>query len=404
MAQTVNALTSFFVRAGYDDLQKIKASTGFLSLWGKGSGSITVRVNDRLDFSMDIVRNKKKISQIFPRSNADSMQNVGGNAKTQTGQIFENVSRDFPIIKGFSNVSFDEVLRNRLPNELGITDTMGTSKGLITKAGIELGRNVMVEQGQQINRMELMAAEALRTGVITLDDGSTTYNFGRSTDNTNTLGTLWSNVAATGFNDLSVHYKKVQRNGKGDPRALIFAGNSFNAFTKLTEVKNSTDNRDIEFAKLGDPGFGLLPRADFITRFEANGFSYMGYFKDPQTGKKMYMFVYDEEYQNAADTWTPFMPADKVLFMDPDMRLDRFFGPRIRFDFETPEERMVRNMLGINSMLSLPTDLGAGTVESWMWHHDVIFNKNKTSFGIESYTGPLYAPTEVDSAGELTVL
>ena len=26
----------------------------------------------------------------------------------------------------------------------------------------------------------------------------------------------------------------------------------------------------------------------------------------------------------------------------------------------------------------------------------------KTSVGIESYTGPIYAPTEVDSAGELT--
>jgi len=402
-AQTINRLTSFFVKAGYDDLQRIKASTGFLSRWGKGPGSITMQVNDRLDFSMDIVRNKKKIGELLPRSNAEAMKLIGDDVKRRTGQTWENVARDFPIIRAYSSVSFDEIIRYRQPNQLAITDVAGSAGGLITEAGLELGRNVHAKMIESAGRMELMASEALRTGIITLDDGSTTYNFGRSSTNTNTLGTLWSNIAATGFNDLSVHFKKVQRNGKGNPRALLFSGNSFDAFLKLTEVKNSADNREINFLRAGDKSFGDLPGTEFIPDMEANGFNYMAYFRDPQTGHKMYIFVYDEEYQNAANTWTPFMPAGKVLFFDPDMRLDRFFGPRIHFDYMTQEERQVEQMLGINAMIENPI-AQTGPIESWMFHHDVIPNQQKTSFEIETYTGPLYAPTEVDSAGELTVL
>lgn len=404
MAQTINELTSFFVTQGYNDQSKIKASTGFLSRWGKGAGSVTMRVNDRLDFSMDIVRNKKTISQIFPRHQAEAMQNIGGNAKTNTGQNFENVARDFPIIREYANVSLDDVMRYRAPNQLAVDSTQGTSTGLITEAGIRLGTKVHENQVRMIGRMELAAAEALRTGIITLDDGAaTTYNFGRSADNTDTLSTLWSNVAADGFDDLSTHYKIVQRNGKGDPRAVVMSGDAFNAFINLTSVLASTENREINFLRAGDKSFGDLPSAAFIPDMEANGFSYMAYFKDPATGRKMYIFVYDEDYQNAAGTWVNYMPSGKVLFFDPDIRLDRFFGPRIRFDYETPGERQVKRMLGVNGMVALP-ELTGRPVEPWMFHHDVIANEQKTSFSIETYTGPLYAPTEVDSAGELTVL
>jgi hypothetical protein len=402
MTQTINELTSFFVTQGYNDQSKIKASTGFLSRWGKGAGSITVRVNDRLDFSMDIVRNKKKIGQLLPRSQATPMQNIGGNSKTKTGQNFQNVARNFPIIQSFANVSHDEVMRYRMPNQLAIKDTQRSDAGLITEAGIRLGMHVNENMKETVGRMELMAAEALRTGQITLDDGVTVYDFGRSATNTNTLGTLWSNVAADGFNDLSVHYKNVQRNGKGNPNFIVMAGDSFNAFLNLTLVKASADNREISFIRAGNATMPL-PRVEAIADMEENGFTYQAYFKDPATGRQMYIFVYDEEYQNAADTWISYMPSGKVLFFDPDMRLDRFFGPRIRFDYETPEERLVKRLLGVNGMVALP-ELTGRPVEPWMFHHDVVFNKDKTSFGIESYTGPLFAPTEVDSAGELTVL
>jgi len=379
MAQTVNRISSFFVKAGYDDLQRIKASTGFLSRWGKGPGSITMQVNDRLDFSMDIVRNKKKIGELMPRSNAEAMRLIGDDAPRRTGQTWENVARNFPIIRAYSNVSFDEVIRFREPNELAITDVTGSAAGLITKAGLKLGRNVHATTLESVGRMELAAAESLRLGTITLDDGSTIYNFGRSSDNTDTLGKLWSDITALGFTDLSVHYTKVAQNGKGDPRAIIMAGNAFTAFLNLTEVKASADNREINFLRAGDKSFGDLPGAEFIADMEANKFSYMAYFRDPNTGHKMYIFVYDEKYQNAGDTWVRFMPDDKVLFFDPDMRLDRFFGPRIRFDYMTQAEIQVEQMLGINAMLEAPV-AQTGPIESWMFHHDVIDNQQKNSF------------------------
>lgn len=404
MTQNVNDLTAFFVTSFYDDLPKVKASTGYLSRWGKGPGSITVRVNDALEFSMDIVRNKKVIATLFPRSHAEAMTNLGSNVKTRTGQTFQNVARDFPIIKLQAAVSHDEVMKYRLPGELAVKDTQSDGGALITKAGIELGRSVKVNMTSAVGRMELMASQALRLGIITLDDGST-YNFNRAAGNTNTVGTAWSNpTTATPFSDLSTHYTTVRRNGKGDPRALIFAGDAFNEFLETDEVKNSADNRDISFIRAGDPGSLIqLPAADFIPDMEANGFSYMAYYKDIRTGRKMYMFVYDEDYQNSAGTWVNIQPAGKVTFFDPDMRLDRFFGPRVRFNYETPEEQMIRRMFGIDGAIAMPENLGNGNIESWMFHHDVMTNgSEKTSIAVESYTGPIYAPTEVDSAGELT--
>ncbi len=407
MTQNVNDLTAFFVTSFYDDLARIKASTGYLSRWGKGAGSITVRVNDALEFSMDIVRNKKTIATLYPRSHAEAMTNLGSNIKTRTGQTFENVARDFPIIRLNANIGYDEVIKYRLPGELAVSDTQSTDgQRLISKAGIELGRSVKANMVSGVNRMELAASQALRLGIITLDDAST-YNFGRAAANTDTVGITWDNVAtAVPFENLSTHYTIIRRNGKGDPRALVMAGDAFNALLKTNEVLNSADNRDISFIRAGDPGSLIqLPAADFIPDMEANGFSYVAYYKDVRTGRKMYIFVYDEDYQNAAGTWVNIQPSAKVTFFDPDMRLDRFFGPRVRFDYTTPEEQMIKNMFGIDAAIAMPENLGNGNIESWMFHHDVITDgSEKTSIGIESYTGPIYACTEVDSAGELTVL
>ena len=405
MTQNVNDLTAFFVNSFYDDLPKVKASTGYLSRWGKGPGSITVRVNDALEFSMDIVRNKKTNATLYPRSHAEAMTNLGSNVKTRTGQTFENVARDFPIIKTIAAVSHDQVMKYRLPGELAVKDMQSADgSSLITKASVELGRSVKVNMISSVGRMELMASQALRLGIITLDDAST-YNFGRATTNTDTAGITWDNVAtAIPFTDISGHYTAIRRNGKGDPRAIIMAGDAFTALINTTQVLTSADNRNISFIRAGDTA-NPLPQQPWIADMEANGMSYMAYYKDQLTGRKMYIFVYDDDYQDSAGTWTNIQPSGKVTFFDPDMRLDRFFGPRTRFNYETPEEQMIRRMFGIDAAISMPENLGNGNIESWMFHHDVITNgSEKTSIGIETYTGPIYAPTEVDSAGELTVL
>jgi hypothetical protein len=403
MAQTVNRLTSYFQAVGYDDLQKISASTAALSLWAGSEDGVTERIEDSLEFSMDIVRNKKRIGTLMPRSNGDPMKLIGDDAKTRVGETWENIARDFPIIRGFSSVSRDEVMKYRNPNELAITSTIGTAQSLINKAAVKLNRNVLVKQIEAVGRMELAAWESLRTGIITLDDGSTAYNFGRSSDNTDTLGTLWSNVAADGFSDLSTHGKIIDRNGKGNTRVILMAGDSLNAFLNLTTVKASADNRDISFFRAGDQAFKDLPSQAFVPRLEGYGLSYMAYYKDIKTGKQYHIFVYPDEYQNSSDVWTPYYPAGKVLMFDPDIRLDRFFGPGLRFDYKTQEEQMIERMLGVQSFVDSQSR-ESGAIESWMFHHDVLPNQQKTAFGVETYTSPLYECTEVDSAGELTVL
>jgi len=403
MPQTVNTLTSYFQAIGYDDLPKISASQAALMIFAGSQEGITERIDDNLEWSMDIVRNKKRIGKLMPRSNGDPMKLIGDDAKARVGETWENIARDFPIIRGFSSVSRDEVMKYRNPNELGVTTTRGSGESLINKAAVKLARNVFTVQSEAIGRMELAAWESLRTGIITLDDGSTTYNFGRAAANTDTVAKLWSDITATGFNDLSVHGKVIDRNGKGNTRVVLMAGDAHAAFLKLTEVKDSADNRDIAFFRAGDQRFKDLPTMDFVSRLEGYGLNYMSFYKDIKTGKQYHIFVYPDEYQNSSDVWTPFYPDGKVLMFDPDIRLDRFFGPGLRFDYMTEEERMIERMLGVTAMVDAPIR-NAGAIESWMFHHDVLPNQQKTAFGVETYTSPLYACTEVDSAGELTVL
>ena len=253
--------------------------------------------------------------------------------------------------------------------------------------------------------MELIASESLRLGTITLTDGSA-YDFNRSTSNTIVPAVLWSVVAtAVPIANLEALYTAVKHNGKCKPNACLMGSSAFSAFIATDEITNSAGNRDISFVAAGESGMNtntILPAMPKeLADMESNGFTYQAFLRTPK-GRKIYIFVYDEDYQNSADTWVEFMKKEDVLLFDPTMRLDRFFGPRIRFDIQTPEEMMINRLFGIQNMVNqMPEAINNGTLESWMFHHDSFMNDNKTSVGVESYTGPIYAPTQVDAAGLL---
>jgi len=399
--QTVNRLTAFMAEL-FSDMDKIKVSTGFMSLWGKSeNGSITERVDDSLEFTMDIIRGKKKISDINPRSLISGETNIGSNLKTRTGEVFQNVSRLFPLIIERAGVEYSDTFK-RLAGQLAVTKISGSEMTAFEKASFKLAMGVKENMKNIAGRMELVASEAARTGIITLSDGST-YNFDRSSSNTIVPAILWSVVAtAVPIANLEALYDEVKRNGKSTPSACIMGADAFSAFIKTDEITSSADNRDITFVRAGDTimqGLPGLPPS--MSDFEANGFIYQAFVRTPK-GRRIFIFVYDEEFQNAADTWVEFMPLNDVLLLDPTARLDRFFGPRIRFDIDTPDKMMIERVFGVQNMIAnMPETPGTGVLESWMFHHDTFINTNMTSVGIETYTGPIYAPTQVDAMGLL---
>lgn len=369
-----------------------------MSMWGKpGSEDMTQVVLNALEFSYDLIRGTNFISDINPRSQIEAELNIGGNLEVNVEDIYQNVANFFPIIKERTAVSHDQTFK-RLANQLAITKLSMGEMSALEKAAILLSRGVKVILKQMAGRMNLVASEAIRTGKITLTDGSE-YDFDRATANSGTPVATWDNVA-TGvpITDLAALYEIVRDNGRCTPWFVGLgstAATSFFATDQVTELSNLRRNNFIS----GGRDLPALPAGG--DRMIANGWVYQAYVLTPQ-GYALYIFVNNDNYQLANKTFTNFQPKEDVLMMDPSIRLDRFFGPNVRWDLDTPEMRFIKQVFRIQNMVNtMPEQMGAGNVEPWMFYHYPQINDSHTSLQIESITCPVYVPTQVDGAGQI---
>lgn len=394
-AQTINNTTSFMTEV-FNDMANIKASTGFMSIFGRGPMSRVEYVNNARQVLIDIIRGKKPISQMVSRSPGEGEINIGGNVKTQTAQKFQNVARVFPIIREPGSVSYDETL-DRVAGEIPVNSGMGS----ITRAREKFAEIVLVNMKQIIGRMELAASESMRTGIITLDDGET-YNFNRSTNNTIVPSTLWSVVAtASPIGDYDDLADSIQENGKTEAMASVIGWEAFRAMINTDEISNIADNRRFSFIQAGDSK-GLPSIPTDMQYLVDNGFKYQAYMTTYK-GRTIYLFTYNEKYQNSAGTWVDYMPTKDALLFDHTARYDKFFGPRIRFDIMTEDEMIMNRLLGLEDLQQqfINNEDPTGVLDARMFHHDGFLGANKDVITIETYTGPIYAPTQVDAAGLL---
>lgn len=394
MAQTINNTTSFMTEV-FSDMQKIAVSRGFMSLFGRGM-SRTEFIEDSRQVLIDIIRGEKKISKMLTRSPGDGETNIGSNVKTTTAQKFQNVARVFPLIKERGAVSYDETL-DRVAGEIPVN----SGRMSVDRARQKFADIILTNFKKIGGRMELAAAESISTGIITLDDGAT-YDFGRSTTNTITPLTLWSVTnTASPIGDLDDLSDSLQENGKTEGMAAVFGYSAFKAMLDTDEITNIADNRRLSFVQAGDSK--TLPSLPADMQFMVqNGFKYMAYLTTYK-GRTIYIFTYNEKYQNDAGTWVDYMNPKDVLLLDHTARFDRYFGPRIRFDLMTEDERIMNRLLGIESMQNqvVNQEGAAGILDARMFHHDGFLGPNKDVITIETYTGPIYAPTQVDAAGLL---
>lgn len=379
----------------FSDMEKIKVSRGFLSAFGRGN-SRTVFVDNARELTIDLIRGEKKISQLLQRVSGDGETNIGSNVKNTTAEKFQNVSRVFPLIKERGSVSFDETL-DRVAGEIPINSGMMS----IERARIKFAEIVMTNFKKMAGRMELEASESLRTAIITLDDGEV-YDFDRAANNTIVPAILWSVVAtAVPIDNLDDLADSLQENGKTEGMASVFGTDAFTSFLATDQITAIADNRRLNFVQAGDSrGLPGIP-ADMQWMIDA-GFKYAAYVTTNK-GRTIFIFTYNEKYQTDAGVWTPFMPTKDVLLFDHMARFDRYFGPRIRFDLETEEERVMNRLLGLENLHSqvINDSVPVGVLDARMFHHDAFLGDNKTVIGIETYTGPIYAPTHVDAAGIL---
>lgn len=231
--------------------------------------------------------------------------------------------------------------------------------------------------------IELMAAQVLQTGTVTLSDdaGNALYtlDFQAKATHMKTVSTTWALNGLTGdpLADLSDLGDVVRQDGKHDPTDLIFGKSAWQRFIANTKVKEQLDNRRFEVGRIAPTsrGQGATYRGTiWIDHYEYRLWMYSGFYKDP-----------------VSENPTPYVLTDNVIMLSETGRLDLSFGaiPRI----VGPESR---------ALPFLPTRISDGergidiTPNAW-------FSPDGENLFVQAGTRPLTIPTAIDTFARLDV-
>lgn len=392
-----NRITHFF-NGLYSQPERVGISTSHLAMWRKGGDDQTNLILDALQFSYDIILSDGVVANIDPRSQIEHEKNIGGNLKTKIEQKYQNVGNLFPIIKKQAGVSHDQTFQ-ALAGELGTTMSPGTDMSKIEKAKelITLGvKDNLKEIGRRFN---LSASEVIRTGKMTLSEGSQ-YNFDRATSNTQNIAITWDNpTTAIPKANLARLYEAVRDNGDCTPGFVGMGQEALTAFFATDEITTLANSRRLNFISGGRELPALPPG---YQRMVDAGWVYMAYLLTDE-GYPLYIFANNDNYRLVKQgTRFNFQPKKDVLMMDPTIRCDLYLGPKVRFDMVMPGQRQIETLFGISSLKSTPIrQEGSNIIEPWMLNHDTWMNESRTFIGVETYTSPVPVPTQVNGAGAL---
>jgi hypothetical protein len=395
--------TSHFFNGVYNDLDKVGIDTSHLCMWRKGGEDQTQLVLNALEFSYDLIRGEDLVSDINPRSQIEAEHNIGSNIKTNVEQQYQNLGNLFPIIREQAGASYDQTFK-ALAGELGTSMSTGSDMDQIKRAKELITMGVKRNLKKMGRRFNIIASEALRTGKITLNDGSQ-YNFDRATANTGTVFATWDNSStATPTADLVGIYEAIRDNGNCDPGFVGMGATAANSFFNTAEILALSDLRRSNFISAGGKDSRELPALPpGYQRMVDSGWKYQAWLKSFE-GYEFYIFVNNANYKLVkGGSRINYQPKKDVLMMDPvAMRCDLYLGPKTRFMIDLPGQRAIESLFGISRLKTMPLkQTGTRILEPWMFNHDTWVNESRTFIGVESYTGPVTVPTAVDCAGSL---
>lgn len=180
------------------------------------------------------------------------------------------------------------------------------------RAAMQVGKDLGELQDMFVRREEVMAAEALRAGVVTVvgEGVNATVDFQMAADHIITLAgnDLWTDVANSDpLQDLRVWRTKAAQDSGLRPDAAVFGSDVVKAFLAHDDVKEILNNRRVAIGEIV-----MKELADM-------GATYIGNIEGLE------IFQYDEWYwDGAADQ--PMVPVDRILLGSTSARTSRNYG------------------------------------------------------------------------------
>lgn len=248
-----------------------------------------------------------------------------------------------------------------------------------TKAAFEIFRRLELKIRRAV---ELMAAQVLQTGQLTLIDqnGVAQYslNFQPKSTHMVTVATTWALDGSTGdpLADLASLATVVRRDGKMEPKRLTFGESAWVRFLANAKVQKALDVRRMETAQVAPVARGQGATFQgwvWIGHYRFEMWTYDGFYKHQQTGAA-----------------TPYVDTDNVI-MDSDGRLDLTFGaiPIIT----PPDQRALPFLPPRIASEGRGLDL---TTNAWV-------TPNGKHVMVSAGTRPLTIPTAIDTFARLNV-
>jgi hypothetical protein len=230
--------------------------------------------------------------------------------------------------------------------------------------------------------IEMMASQVLQTGQLTLKDktGANIFllDFQPKTEHFPTAGVTWAENGGAGnpLGDLEALATVVRRNGKKQPKKLIFGASAMRRFLANPGVVTRIEKLGIGLGALAPESRG--EGATFV------GYIWIGHYR-------LEMWMYDGYYRAPGDgVFTPYVGDDHVIMMT-DGRLDLTYGSIPTF--VKPESRVLSFL---PPRITSEEKGLALTTNSWL-------TPDGKSLMVEAGTRPLTIPTAIDSFGCLDV-
>lgn len=331
------------------------------------SPAVNYHTTEEVEF--DVVRDSEDVAVVITDLTAGPRHNESS--------VYTSKRLKPPIYEESGSISaFDMMKRQPGQNPFSSPDYGANA----TRQAFQIFRKLEAKIRRAI---EWQAAQVLQTGQLTLVDNSGaalyTLDFQPKTTHMVTAGTPWATNGSTGapLTDLATLANVIRRDGKTEPKRMIFGDSAFQRFIANADVQKTLDLLRLGLGSVAPEtrGQGATFQGYFWIggHYRLEAWTYSGTFKHPATG-----------------VVTPYVDPTNVIMLS-DGRLDATFGaiPSV----VPPDQRALPFLPPRISSASGGLDI---STNAWL-------DPTGKHVNVSAGTRPLTIPTAIDTYARLKV-
>jgi hypothetical protein len=255
------------------------------------------------DVEIDVRRDEETVAIV--------LTDLTQGARVSESTLYTNKRFKPPIFDEAGAISAYEVIKRQPGQSPYVSPAYGAAA---LKAAYEIYRKLELRIRRAV---ELMCSQILQTGQLSLTDtaGAVLYtlNFQPKATHIKTVSTTWALDGSTGdpLADIAALAADVRKDGKVEPKRLIFGDSAFQRFLANAKVVKALEVRRLETAQIAPVARGQGATFQgwvWVGHYRFEIWTYDGWYKHPVSG-----------------VLTPYVHTDKMIMLG-DGRLDLTFG------------------------------------------------------------------------------